>query len=69
LHDATGVISGEVRRLAAAGFNYYARGHKLKWTVDVVRALDPLPASNTGNGVVRSEGPQTAVRAQAQWRF
>jgi len=53
-----------------AGVNWYVRKHSAKLTLDVVVASDPVPVRNTGGGLVRTDGAgQTAVRAQAQFRF
>jgi len=52
------------------GGNYYINKHNLKLTLDAVIALDPVPVSNTGGGIVSSadEG-QVALRSQLQWSF
>jgi hypothetical protein len=52
------------------GANYYFRKHNLKATIDLQWVLDPLPASNTGSGLLSSaDEDQIALRTQLQWSF
>lgn len=56
--------------IITVGANYYLKKHNAKLTVDVLYALDPVPLSNTGQGLLRSaDGDQWAVRSQFQFRF
>lgn len=67
----TGALAGndEVSFLTFGG-NYYINKHNLKLTLDAVFALDSVPVSNTGAGIVSSpDDGQVALRSQLQWSF
>ena len=58
--------------IVTIGMNYYFNKHNAKFTLDVVWALDALPASSTGLGLLaddRDGDDQVAVRAQFQLLF
>jgi hypothetical protein len=56
--------------IVTVGANYYFEKHKAKLTVDLLYALDPVPVSNTGGGLVRNDKEnELALRCQFQFRF
>lgn len=66
----TGDIAEDELSLVTVGGNYYFRKHSAKAGVDLVYALDPVPASNTGSGLLSSdEDNQIAIRTQFQFQF
>jgi hypothetical protein len=69
----------EEMNLITAGFNYYINKHGIKWSTDIVWALDPLnsfafssPTSRTGLGLLpdaAGEDGQVVLRTQFQLVF
>ncbi len=56
--------------IVTIGGNWYFKKHNAKFTVDLVWALDPVPASNTGSGILTSaDEDQVALRSQLQFAF
>ncbi len=55
-----------------AGFNWFFQKHNLKWTNDIVIALDPVPDDSTGLGLledVAGADEQIVIRSQLTMRF
>lgn len=55
-----------------AGVNWYNHGHAWKWQTDVVYALDPVPSSATGLGLLADTNDndgQIVFRTQMQFLF
>ncbi|MCD4748574.1 MAG: OprO/OprP family phosphate-selective porin [Thermoanaerobaculales bacterium] len=66
----TGDLAGDDHIIVTIGGNWFFKKHNAKLTVDLVWALDPLPVSNTGGGLLsNSEDDQFAIRAQWQFAF
>ena len=54
------------------GVNWYNHGHAWKWQNDVTFSMDPVPARNTGIGLLADTGNndgQIAFRSQMQFTF
>ncbi len=70
VQNASRNLTDDRLSIVTVGANYYFAKHKAKLTVDLVYALDPVPVSNTGGGLVRSaKEDQLALRCQFQFRF
>ncbi len=65
----TGNVADDDLSIITAGVNYYIRKHNIKFTLDGMYALDPVPVANSGAGLLRSSGEQFVLRAQMQWAF
>ena len=66
----TGDLAQNDLGIVTVGGNWYFQKHNAKLTVDLVWALDPVPASNSGSGILTSaEEDQVALRAQWQFAF
>lgn len=66
----TGNLAQDNLRLITVGANWYLKKHNAKFTVDLVWALDPVPASNSGSGLLTSvDEDQVALRAKWQFAF
>ena len=66
----TGNLAKNDLSLITVGANWYLQKHNAKFTVDLVWALDPVPANNSGSGLLTSaDDNQVALRAQWQLAF
>lgn len=66
----TGDLGDDELSIITIGGNYYLQKHAAKLTVDLLYALDPVPVSNSGGGLVASpDEDQIAIRGQFQFSF
>lgn len=68
--SGTGNLAEDELSLITFGANWYLVRHNAKFTFDVIWALDPVPVSNSGAGLLTSvDDDQVVLRAQWQFAF